>query len=335
VTTAPRPRRPTLADVAARAGVSPALVSIVIRGVPGASEQTRERVLRAAEEIGYRPDQRARLLRQHRPRVLGVTFGVQHAFHGDLVEAIYAAAEQAGYTVVLSAVAPTRSEQRAIDTLVDERCEALILLGPQAPATSLVKLGLPVVVVARRLRDVPLSTVCTADDDGMRQAIDHLVGLGHRDIVHIDGGRAPSGPERRRGYRTAMRRHGLDDRIRVLPGGLAEDSGAAAARSLLADRRPTAVVAFNDRCATGVLDTFIRAGLSIPGDISLVGYDDSRLARLSHIDMTTVGQDAVAMGRHAVRRAIEELDGGPAGDREIVLAPHLVVRATTGPPRRG
>ena len=125
----------------------------------------------------------------------------------------------------------------------------------------------------------------------------------------------------------------MDDRIRVLPGGRTEDSGAAAARSLLADRRPTAVVAFNDRCATGVLDTFIRAGLSIPGDISLVGYDDSRLARLSHIDMTTVGQDAAAMGRHAVRRAIEELDGGPAGDREIVLAPHLVVRATTGPPR--
>jgi DNA-binding LacI/PurR family transcriptional regulator len=320
--------------VAARAGVSPALVSIVIRDVPGASPQTRERVLRAAAEIGYRPDQRARLLRQNRPRVLGVSFGVQQAFHGDLVEAVYAAAEPAGYTVVLSAVAPSRNEHRAIDTLLDERCEALILLGPQSPAARLAELSrsLPVVVVARRMRNTPVSTVRTADEQGMQQAVGHLVDLGHRDIVHIDGGRAPSGAERRRGYHAAMRRHGLAGHARVLPGGLTEDSGAVAARTLLAEHQPpSAVIAFNDRCATGVLDTLIRAGLTVPRDISLVGYDDSRLARLTHIAMTTVGQDAPAMGRHAVQRAIEELTGAPAGDREMVLPPHLVVRATTGP----
>ncbi|WP_030039686.1 LacI family DNA-binding transcriptional regulator, partial [Streptomyces resistomycificus] len=133
----PNGKRPTLADVASRAGVSTALVSIVMRGAKGAGEATRERVLQAAREIGYRPDARARLLRSHRSHLLGVQFGLQHPFHSDLVEGIYAAAEPAGYQIALSAVAAGRGEQRAVETLLDDRCEALILLGPQAPAARL------------------------------------------------------------------------------------------------------------------------------------------------------------------------------------------------------
>ncbi|WP_222264289.1 LacI family DNA-binding transcriptional regulator [Modestobacter marinus] len=106
-------RRPTLADVAARAGVSTALVSIVLRDVPGASAATRERVRQVAAEIGDRPDSRARLLRSSRSRLLGVVFGVQHAFHGDLVSGLYAAAERVGYELALSAVTPGRDERRA------------------------------------------------------------------------------------------------------------------------------------------------------------------------------------------------------------------------------
>ena len=98
--------RTTLADVAARAGVSVPLVSIVMREVPGASEDTRKRVHQAAEDLGYRPDSRARLLRQSRSRLIGVVFGVQHAFHGDLVSGLYAAADAVGYELALSAVTP-------------------------------------------------------------------------------------------------------------------------------------------------------------------------------------------------------------------------------------
>src|SRR5215218_8807071 len=104
-------RRPTLADVAARAGVSVALVSIVMRDAPGASAASRERVRRAAEELDYRPDSRARLLRSARSRLIGVVFGVQHAFHGDLLAGLYTAAEKAGYELALSAVTPGRGEQ--------------------------------------------------------------------------------------------------------------------------------------------------------------------------------------------------------------------------------
>jgi DNA-binding LacI/PurR family transcriptional regulator len=329
-----RDRRPTLADVAARAGVSTALVSIVIRGVPGASAESRQRVLEAADELGYRPDTRARLLRSSRSRLLGVVFGVQQPFHGDLVSGLYQAADRVGYELALSAVTPARDEPRAVRSLLQDRCEALILLGPQAPTSYLADLAarLPLVVVARAVRHRAVDVVRTADDEGLRQAVDHLVAVGHRRIAHVDGGRAPGAADRRRGYRQAMRRHGLDTEARVLHGGPTEDDGAAAARALLdpsAGRRPTAVTVFNDRCATGVLDVLHRAGLAVPHDISVIGYDDSRLARLSHVDLTTVAQDAEQMTTLAVTRAIDRLNGTPVAHRELVIPPRLVVRGTT------
>src|SRR5690349_1403278 len=192
-------RRPTLADVAARAGVSIALVSIVMREAPGASAATRARVLAVADELGYRPDIRARLLRRSRSRLLGVVFGVQHAFHGDLVGGLYTAADRVGYELALSAVTPARDEQRAVASLLQDRCEALVLLGPQSPAGYLAGLAarLPVVVVARSVRDRAVDVVRTDDAEGLGQAVDHLVGLGHERIAHIDGGRAPGAAERR------------------------------------------------------------------------------------------------------------------------------------------
>ncbi|MFI6493094.1 LacI family DNA-binding transcriptional regulator [Streptomyces sp. NPDC050564] len=336
----PGGKRPTLADVAARADVSVALVSVVMRGAKGAGAATRERVLQAAKEIGYRPDTRARLLRSSRSRLLGVQFGLQQPFHTDLVEGLYAAAEPLGYQIALGAVAPSRSERQAVEALLADRCEALILLGPQAPAARLAELAaqLPVVSVARRLRPTPVGVdvVRTADDEGARQAVDHLVSLGHRDIAHIDGGRAPGAADRRRGYRTAMNRHGLGEHAQVQPGGLTEEDGAAAARALLdADRRPTAVLAFNDRCATGVLDTLLRARVPVPGEISVVGFDDSRLARLAHIDLTTVGQDIARLAQLTVGRAVARLEGEAPREgegQEVVIEPHLVTRGTTAAP---
>ncbi|MCO1659455.1 LacI family DNA-binding transcriptional regulator [Pseudonocardia humida] len=325
------PRRPTLEDVAARAGVSRALVSIVIRDAPGASPRTRERVRRAADEIGYRPDARARLLSRGRSRLLGVVFGVQHAFHGDLVDGLYLAAERLGYDVALSAVTPRRDEERAVAGLLQDRCEALVLLGPGMPTSRLAALAaqLPVVVVARAVRHRAVDVVRTADDEGLRLAVEHLVGLGHRRIAHVDGGRAPGAAERRRGYGAAMAAHGLDPRL--VPGGLTEDDGAAAARVLLAEGLPDAVTVFNDRCATGLLDVVRRAGVDVPGRLGVVGYDDSRLARLSHVALTTVAQDADRLTELAVTRAVQRLDGEPVAERELVVAPRLVARSTTAP----
>jgi DNA-binding LacI/PurR family transcriptional regulator len=131
-----------------------------------------------------------------------------------------------------------------------------------------------------------------------------------------------------------MRRHGLADQVRVLPGEHTEAAGARAARALLdqGDGLPTAVVGYNDHCALGLLDAFNRAGVDVPADVSVVGYDDSSLSRLAHVNLTTVSQDARRQAEHAVAAAVERLEGGRTGHREVVLAPHLVVRGTTGPP---
>ncbi len=133
--------------VAARAGVSRALVSIVFRGVPGASPATRERVLAAARELDYRPDTRASRLGSSRTRTLGVTFQVGHAFHGDLLESLYVHADAAAYELVLSGVTPSRSEEAAVETLLAERCEGIVLLGSTQSATQLARLATRVPVV--------------------------------------------------------------------------------------------------------------------------------------------------------------------------------------------
>src|SRR5690348_11600358 len=223
--------RPTLADVAAASGVSIALASIVMREAPGAGAATRARVLEAAERLGYRPDSRARLLRSGRSRLLGVVFGVQFDYHGELVTGLYDAAEAAGYELTLSAVTPHRAESRAIAGLLQDRCEALILLGPQSPSSLLLQLysRMPVVAVAGAVRHAARDVVRTDDREGLRLAVDHLVGLGHTRIAHVDGGRLPGAAERRRGYREAMREHGLDAEIRIVPGGSNEEDGVRAA----------------------------------------------------------------------------------------------------------
>ncbi|MFG2793114.1 substrate-binding domain-containing protein [Streptomyces sp. NPDC048419] len=154
--------------------------------------------------------------------------------------------------------------------------------------------------------------------------------LGHRDIAHIDGGRAPGTAERRRGYRTPMNRHGLADHIRILPGGLTAQPGSTAANTLLTSAaRPGPALAFNDACATGALNTLFRSGLSVPHDISVVGFDDSRLAPLPHVDLTTVAQGIPRLAELAVAHITNRLENSGTPTGEDVVAPHLVVRGTT------
>jgi DNA-binding LacI/PurR family transcriptional regulator len=324
-----RDRPATMEDVAARAGVSRALVSIVYRNAPGASEATRARILQAGAELEYRPDHRARLLGRQRTRLLGVTFDVRASFHGDLVEALYAAAEAAGYDLTLSAVAPSRDEIRAVQSLLDYRCEALILLGPQLRPSALAELAAvqPTVVVARKVRAKGVDVVRTDDADGLRQAVEHLVELGHREILHVDGGTAPGAAERRTGYRNAMRQAGLAPRI--ITGGPTEDDGAEAARAIF-EKSPdsTAVTVFNDRSAVGFLDAARQTGRRVPEDLSVIGFDNASIARLTHVDLTTVAQDVPELAALATQRAIGRLNGELSPPEQIAM-PVLVSRTTT------
>lgn len=326
-------RRPTMADVAAHAGVSRQTVSLVLGDKPGPNPRTREHVLRAAEDLDFHADTAARLLRRARSRQLGVLFTMEHSLDPLVIEGLYGAAATADYSIVLSAILPTRGVRHAVDELLGLRCEAIILIGLSIESPSHlteVARQVPVVEIGQHTGGAGIDSVRTADEEGARLAVDHLVHLGHRRILHVDGGPLPGAAGRRTGYRAAMREHGLGGHVEILPGDYTEESGARAARDLLtrADR-PTAVIAGNDRCAEGMLHTLGRAGVSTPRDISIVGYDDSRNAGLSYLDLTTISQDATAMAELAVRACSERLDEQRAGTKDVVLTPTLAVRGST------
>ena len=320
-------RRPTLMDVAKAAGVSRALVSIVMRGAPGAAESTRKKVLETARELGYRADSRARLLRSSRTKLLGLTFSTSQPFHTEIVDAAYAEASARGYEIALSAVANGRPESRAIETLLDVGAEALIIIAPTLSNDDLAMHALRVPVVSLLRDDVGelVDSVSSDDFAGIRIAVDHLVSLGHRRIVHVDGGTAVSSHQRREAYRTEMLRHGLEPLI--VRGGPDEEDGMGAGQLLKANL-PSAVIAFNDRSALGVMESFRAAGLHIPADVSVLGYDDSQFARLSYVQLSSISQDAPLLAAAAIDRAVDRIEGAQTPG-SIVRTPHLVLRKTT------
>ncbi|MFJ9127250.1 LacI family DNA-binding transcriptional regulator [Streptomyces sp. NPDC102340] len=342
-TPSPRPRRetpaaprPRLGDVAERAGVSPASVSLVLRGAAGPSQRTRQRVLQAAADLGYQTNRTASLLASKRSRLLGVMIDIRSAFHAELVEHLHTAAEAVGYDLVLSTQTRDRDEHTAIETLLAYRSEALILLGPTSPPDTLAALHrkMPVVVIGRRIPEgdpqAGPDVVRSSDDDGVGQTVDHLVGLGHRAIAYVDGGKGIIATDRRRGYRTAMRRHGLKSQLRILRGDSTEQAGEQATHRLIAEGElPTAVLAFNDRSAIGVMTTLRQSGIAVPERVSVAGYDDDALARLNCISLTTVSQNAEEQAVQAVTAAVERLDGDRTASREVLLPPRLIVREST------
>jgi DNA-binding LacI/PurR family transcriptional regulator len=159
--------------------------------------------------------------------------------------------------------------------------------------------------------------------------VQHLADLGHRRIIHVDGGRAPGASARRRGYRAAMRRAGLGAQAALVAAGDTEEDGASAAREIMAAELPHAVITYNDRCAAGLLETFAQARVLVPDEVSVVGYDDSHVARLPYLRLTTIRQDTVTLAQIAVERAVGRLEGTEFPDREVVIAPRLVVRGST------
>ena len=322
--------RPTIEDVAARAGVSRALVSLVMRGSPKVSERRRTAVLRAAEELGYSPHAMARSLASRTSHVLGVMVSDLHnPFWAEVVDGLDAHARAAGFELVFNTGGrrPSR-ERQALSGLLSIRPAGIALLGPVVPAGAIAAAAAhtPVVLVSRSSR---ASTVDTVNDDGRAgsgMAVDHLVSLGHRDIAHIDGGGGSQAAPRRTGYVNAMRRHGLNPR--VVRGEYTESAGAAAIRTLLSDP-PTAVMAANDLNAVGAISALEAAGLRVPSDVSVVGYDNTWLAALRHVSLTTIDQPRNEMGRLAADALIQRVRGERTAPVRHLLRPTLITRATT------
>lgn len=323
-------------DVARQAGVSRSLVSLVMRESPKVSEHSRAAVLTAAEELGYRPNLMARNLASRRTHTIGLILNDLHnPFFAEVTDGIQAVATEVGYRIVINTgLRSLAGETQAVDTFLQFRTDGIILGGPWMPDDQLVSLAdeTPIVVVGRRLATTACDTVNTDDELGAALVIDHLVELGHRCIAHIDGGIGAGAAERRAGYEDAMRRHGLDEHIRTVEGDFDERSGYDATGTLLDSGHPlTAIFAANDLSATGALDRLEAAGLRVPDDISLVGFDNTALAALRHIALSTVNQPRDVLGRLAVTSLLERLDHDRSPGVHHLLAPSLVPRRTSGP----
>lgn len=332
--------QPTMADIADRLGVSRALVSIVLRDAPGASAQTRERVLRTARELGYTPNQGARSLRRTRSQHLGVTFVPTHASEPEIAESIYAAAAEKGYQVVLSAQTPDRDLRRTVEELLTYRCAAVLQLGSDLTHRQLVSLArrtpVPSVLVGSAPENTSYDVVRSDGTRGIALVTEHLLALGHRQLAYIHCPGLPSAAERLQGFTDAA---AGGDRVtsRVLEiaeHGYTEEAGSEAARRLLAGPTlPTALVAGNDQQAIGAMWVLVRASIDVPGRMSVTGYDDTHFARLTAVDLTTASQDTRALGRQAVEAAVRRIEQPDLAPQLAVLEPRLIVRSSTASPR--
>jgi DNA-binding LacI/PurR family transcriptional regulator len=330
-------RPPTIKDVAERAGVSKSLVSRVMRGEDAVSARAREAVEAAAQELGYRPNAVARSLVQQRTFNVGVMVSDLHnLFFAEILDGIDEVAAACGYRMLITTGNRVRdAEAEALETLLQLRADGVILLAPRLPFSVVARAGAaaPMAIVGSWLRVPGVDTVVNDDVRGAELAVEHLVGLGHGRIGMVDGGDGAGAAERRTGYESAMRRLGLAGEILVARGDFTEEGGYRGARQLLAcDPPPTAIFAGNDLAAVGALNAIEEAGLSVPGSVSLVGYDNTALASLRHVSLTTVHQPRREIGQMAMKALLRRIDGAESRGRRVVLDPRLIDRETTAPP---
>ena len=329
--------QPTMQQVAARAGVSTALVSLVMRNAPNVSDKRRAMVLKAAAELGYRPNVLARNLASRRTRTLGIVVNDLHnPFFAEVVDGVQAAATERDYRVLIGTGRHSRrGEADAIETFLQFRVDGLMLAGPLVTIDEMESAArsAPVVVIGRAVSSPAIDTVNNDDAVGARLAVEHLARLGHRRIAHIGGGSGAGAEARLQGYEAAMSEFGLAEHVAVATGDFSESGGYHAAGELLArPMPPTAIFAANDLSAAGALNRAVDAGLSVSADMSIVGYDNTGLAAMQHMSLTSVNQPRVDLGRIATELLLQRLDEGSTTAVHHIVTPTLVVRRSSGPP---
>jgi LacI family transcriptional regulator len=340
--------RVTIWDVAREAGVSKSTVSNVLRGKPIVTEATRQAVLKAIDRLGFRPSAAARSLVGRRAHVLGVVVtDIRNPFFGEVAHSIAEVAGRAGYGIILSDLSMARPAGGSFLDLVPEgRADALIFAAwPNVPDTDrhLAEADFPLAFVGcRPPSDLAADWVAVDELRGVEMAIGHLVELGHRRIGCIASAE-DAAADRIAGYRAGLAAAGIavDESLVVraeeteLETDFGSLAGYRAANRLLAARdRPSAIFASDDFLALGVMQALEEHGLMVPGDVSLVGFDDIQFAGLSRIGLTTVSQPRAFMGQEVVELVLKRLQATePWVPSAILLRPRLVVRSSTGPCR--
>ncbi len=327
-----RLRRNTITEVAHRAGVSPTTVSHVLSGNRPVATDTRDRVRQVIDELGYRPSGIARSLRLQRSDTIALIVpDIANPFYPTFARGIDAALDGRYLTFVCSTDARRDTEVRFLEDLRDRQVDGMIIASfatVLADLEPLLDAGVPLVALGARLQDPRLDVVTTDDEHGAYLATEHLVGRGHRRIALI-GGRDGGGDMRQAGYRRALEAAGRPYRPElVVTGRWVRTGGAEAMRHLLdLDEPPTAVFAANDLMAIGAMDAIHDRGLSVPGDVALVGYDDIEAAALVSPALTTVVNPAEEAGREAGRLLLDRMTGRHERERRVVrLRSRLVIR---------
>ncbi|WP_327692924.1 LacI family DNA-binding transcriptional regulator [Streptomyces sp. NBC_00459] len=338
-----RRRRVTIVDVARHAQVSTTAVSKVLRNAYGASPEMRAKVRRAIDELGYRPNAGARSLRGQTYTIGVMLPDIRNPFFPDVLDGITDRLGDTEYQVLLGpGCNGEKEEARVTEAMLDHGMDGLILVAPVSPRSHLehVASSVPTVVVGRHGSSPLYDTVVDDDVEGASLTVGHLVGLGHRRIAHIehhetDPIRLVEMPNARRadGYRQAMRMFGLGEWIDVVSTTYTQEGGYRGAQELLARPVvPTAVFAGADIVAMGVLEAINEAGLTVPGDISVAGYDNTTFAALGPISLTSVDQAGHEIGRNAARLLLERLADRHKPTGQVRLSPTLVPRRTTNRP---
>ncbi len=328
-------RPPVMADVAREAGVSHQTVSRVLNEHPNVRGETRTRVLEAIDKLGYRRNLVARALVTRHSRTLGVvSFDTTLYGPASTVYGIEQAARAAGYFVsIVSLKSIDRSGVRdALDYLADQGVDGIVVVAPQrsaAQALADLPLDIPAVAVeGGEAGDVPV--VCVDQVEGGRLATEHLLSLGHETVWHVSG---PSdwleAEGRVAGWRAALEAAGRET-PEPLAGDWSPRSGYEAGRRLAAMRDVSAVFVANDQMALGVLRAFTEQGVRVPGQVSVVGFDDIPESEFFSPPLTTVRQDFGAVGRHSIGMLLRQIEGGGEHER-LVVPPAFVRRASTAP----
>ncbi|MBB5753145.1 LacI family DNA-binding transcriptional regulator [Prosthecomicrobium pneumaticum] len=349
-----RPRSVTLLDVARAAGVSRATVARVINGDGYVGEETRSRVEAAVQATGYRPNVVARGLRTQRSYTIGhivLEIGA-NPFFTHVVRAVEGEALANGYkTFLFNHKGNTADERLAVESFIERRVDAVIFTYAQDAANiALLRAAAMPVVQIERQRTGDTSAVLVDNPAGVRMAMRHLIGLGHRRIAFIGGDPAlyphariqPRSIEEERldTYRDCLREAGIDpdpDLVRLgryikLGADGSDSEGYRHTRDLLAlAERPTALFVGTDMLATGALQALYEARLRVPDDIALVGFDDTLAPHLAP-KLTSVAQPMAELGLTAFQLALAAIEDPRSAPRVVTLAPHLVVRQSTAPP---
>ena len=330
----PAAARPTIYDVAERAGVSKSLVSLVLRNAPQVSETRRSAVLAAISELGYRPSNAASSLAGNRTRSIGVAIDdFENLWFVDLLRGMREVLDESGHNVsVADRHLNAHLERDPVDAFLSMQVEGIVLAmetGGPVP-----DLGSVPVVVAGARDVVPPGADLVANDDveGARLATRHLLDLGHRDIGHLTGAGGIAAL-RRASYEATMADAGLPAAV-TGSGATTEADGYDATRALL-ETRPgvTGIFAANDVMLLGALAALRERRLAVPDDVSVVGYDNSPLAASHYLALTTVDDRSVDVGSHAARAILARHDDPDRAPSHVLLSPALVRRASTAAPR--